>query len=228
MCSYKRLFQWLVVAQFALIGILVFRQHAPEAEHENLGGTDQLLQLRSVPVPTIVLPTKHQLVNETSTTVSILKLSVLDDHSKVERRNESHLDDSASKSVFDSPIFHCSAEVAKKYRTVAGSSTLEDLQWCKQMHVARGVVIGRSWGGLSGPDRLKWEDRKCNELISVGSLQSCDQRYGWKFFENWRNKAVPVILGISNVTCSNNLKASSFCKVCKVNAFLYFGTQSCE
>ena len=76
-----------------------------------------------------------------------------------------------------------------------------------------GVIIGRSWGRLAGAHRSKWEEIKCNELISIGALQSCDQRYGWRFIDEWRNKVVPVVTGTSTVTCSSNLKESTFCKV---------------
>lgn len=46
-----------------------------------------------------------------------------------------------------------------------------------------------------------------------GSVKPCDQRYNWSFFNDWRDMRVPVVMGISNVFCSMNLEASTFCEV---------------
>ena len=76
------------------------------------------------------------------------------------------------------------------------------------------VNIGRSWGSLSKSDKQLWDTYKCNELLTIGKLQSCDQRWGWNYFKDWSDNAVNVVEGsISNVTCMKDLKTSTFCQV---------------
>lgn len=58
---------------------------------------------------------------------------------------------------------------------------------------------------------------KCNELLNVGKLQSCDQRWGWSFLSEWVARSLPVVQGVSNVTCARDVKSSVFCQVLTVD-----------
>jgi hypothetical protein len=102
--------------------------------------------------------------------------------------------------------------VEQAYRTAAGDFA-KSLGWCKLKQQNNHVAIGRSWGSLSKADKHQWDEFKCNELLSVGKLQSCNQRWGWGFFSEWLRNAVQVVQGVSNVTCARDIKTSSFCQV---------------
>lgn len=106
----------------------------------------------------------------------------------------------------------CPIEVERKYGT-ADTNWRDNLNWCKIKMESNHVSIGRSWGSLSRSDKQQWDLYMCNELVSVGRLQSCDQRWGWGFLNEWRAAAVPVVQGVSNVTCARDIKTSIFCKV---------------
>lgn len=103
----------------------------------------------------------------------------------------------------------CDKNISTIYHGLEQSSSLS---WCKAAKSNNNVVIGRSWGSLSKGDKEKWDMNGCNELIKIGRLQSCDEKYGWGFLDSWRNNTKQIVTGISSVVCARNLKSSSFCR----------------
>jgi hypothetical protein len=89
----------------------------------------------------------------------------------------------------------------------------ENKKWCNSMIAAHKVQIGRNWGSLSKPQQMMWDTKKCNELLNVGTLLSCDERYGWKYFENWLKNKKIIFSNSSNVECIQDFKTSGYCKV---------------
>lgn len=114
----------------------------------------------------------------------------------------------------------CSRELELKYGTSSGSNWQENLKWCEKKKDLHHVSIGRSWGSLSKLDKQQWDLYKCNELMSVGKLQSCDQRWGWGAFREWLGNAVPVVQGVSKVNCARDYKTSIFCQVCMYYTYI--------
>lgn len=125
-----------------------------------------------------------------------------------------------------SSSIHCPADVHKSYAQVPmakaadGSSlgTPESLmQWCTGKRAQHNVAVGRSWGSLSRNDRMEWDRRRCNELLTRGKLQTCDEQWGWAYFETWRknfkNVLAPSSVHGSNVTCIVDYKTTSYCEV---------------
>ena len=95
----------------------------------------------------------------------------------------------------------------------AGSNE-QDVSWCKKTKSDHGVVFGKSFGTMPRDQQKKWEQLKCNELIRLGRHQSCDQRRGWSFFENWLAKTRLLTSGgVSAVNCSVNMKSATFCRM---------------
>jgi hypothetical protein len=106
----------------------------------------------------------------------------------------------------------CPVAMEKAYATANGNSA-DALTWCQAQRNRYNVVIGHSWGSLPRSHKDQWDKNKCNELLNVGRLQSCDQRWGWSFLSEWVARSVPVVQGLSNVTCARDVKSSLFCQV---------------
>jgi len=131
---------------------------------------------------------------------------------------------SSSSSIDSIPAsFHCPASTNAAYSTVGKELTETDaasdnLQWCKESRDHFNVVLGRSWGALPRDRQKLWDVRKCNELLALGKLQSCDQRFGWPFITEWleKPKINSIIKGFSDVSCASNVKASTFCRLVNV------------
>ena len=68
--------------------------------------------------------------------------------------------------------------------------------------------------GKPGPNdkRKTWDKFRCNEILKIGKCLSCDERYGWKYMNDWINKKRNIINGISNITCATNLNINKFNK----------------
>lgn len=108
--------------------------------------------------------------------------------------------------------YSCPASIEKMYRTAAESATFElDLAFCRNAIGKRGVVVGKSWGQLNKVEQKRWDTVQCNEIMNAGKLLSCNERWGWAMLENWLSKPYNLVTGVSNVTCSENEKASQFC-----------------
>jgi hypothetical protein len=104
-----------------------------------------------------------------------------------------------------------------QYASLANAeSSLLNLKWCKDTQNRHGVRIGRSWGSLSGDNRRAWEDKRCNELLALGTVQSCSQRWGWDWFTYWMNSSVPIFQGGSEVSCGVDVKTTTFCQMKEV------------
>lgn len=80
----------------------------------------------------------------------------------------------------------CAASVSQKYLSDSGEkNSAKDVEWCKNAQNSFGVIFGKSFGTMPKDQQKRWEKMKCNELIKLGKHQSCDQRWGWGFLENW-------------------------------------------
>eukprot|EP01040_Poterioochromonas_malhamensis_P014623 gene14623-16212_t len=110
----------------------------------------------------------------------------------------------------------CPAAISERYATI-DESTLEEMRkntkWCKDKIRMHGVKIGRSWGTLPRGDQQQWDSRKCNEILNLGTVQSCDERYGWKWFEKWLKNKKNVFESGSTVKCIQDYKTTSYCKM---------------
>lgn len=62
---------------------------------------------------------------------------------------------------------------------------------------------------------MMWDEKKCNEWLAIGQLQSCNERYGWARLAAWEANRKQVFSGSSDVSCMVDFKSSSFCKVNK-------------
>eukprot|EP01040_Poterioochromonas_malhamensis_P008006 gene8006-8654_t len=89
----------------------------------------------------------------------------------------------------------------------------KNTKWCKDKIRMHGVKIGRSWGTLPRGDQQQWDSRKCNEILNLGTVQSCDERYGWKWFEKWLKNKKNVFESGSTVKCIQDYKTTSYCKM---------------
>lgn len=118
----------------------------------------------------------------------------------------------------------CPADMVARYDQVPNGQqgARSDLEWCRRMVSQHRVSIGRSWGTLGRQEKLLWDQKKCNELVSLGKVQTCDERWGFKWFQNWASKKYESFYGGSNVTCIADLKTTTYCQV-KIPSFtLYF------
>lgn len=114
----------------------------------------------------------------------------------------------------------CLDETYSAYRSAGNQDSQQIYDWCKAMKSRHHVQLGRSWGTLQKGDRARWDKEKCNELITLGKLQSCNERWGWGSFANWRNHTVQIIGGrggkpsedASDVNCAIDIKQSTFCR----------------
>lgn len=128
---------------------------------------------------------------------------------------------SQSTTILDSSI-HCPKEVADKYNQVPGGEKGGDnMAWCQEKKSQHRVSIGRSWGSLSRGLRKEWDARRCNELLSMGKLQTCSEQWGWTWFDLWRENLKAAIqpaeskgtrLG-SEVQCIVDYKTTTYCDV---------------
>jgi hypothetical protein len=89
----------------------------------------------------------------------------------------------------------------------------ENKQWCNNAIKNHRVRIGHSWGTLSRNDQMLWDTKKCNELLNIGNLQTCEERYGWKYFEKWLKTKKYLFEKASKIQCIHDYKTSGFCKV---------------
>ncbi len=113
----------------------------------------------------------------------------------------------------------CSQETYDAYRS-EGKGSMNMLEWCRKTQSLYNVVLGRSWGSLPRNLRLAWDNNKCNELLTVGKLQSCHERWGWGSFDLWRANTKTVVNGPGNaeavessrVDCAVDIKTSTFCR----------------
>ena len=111
----------------------------------------------------------------------------------------------------------CPASVSEAYALpdeVDGAH--KGLSWCKQMKSKYGVILGRSWGGLPRDAQKEWDRSKCNEQLKLGKLQSCEERWGWSYLNNWLKTARTLVRGLSTVTCGSEIKTSTFCRYANV------------
>lgn len=107
----------------------------------------------------------------------------------------------------------CPLHVSRAYASNdPSSSALQDMEWCESSRATYNVVIGRSWGGLPPPKRKEWDTRSCNDLLKLGKLQTCDERYGWSFNRDWLRNMRVIVSGQSSVKCATNLKTTAYCQ----------------
>jgi hypothetical protein len=79
------------------------------------------------------------------------------------------------------------------------------------------VEVGRSWGSLTKSMQNDWDKENCNELLGVGKTLSCDERWGWQAFSNWRQNKQLIVSGQSDVECIKDVKTSTFCRMSNVS-----------
>ena len=110
---------------------------------------------------------------------------------------------------------NCPSSVSDLYRKNESSlnSNGLGLKWCEDKRDSFNVVLGRNWGGLPREMQIMWDEAKCNELLVLNKLQTCDERWGWKSFDDWRANVKTYIAGQSSVICASNLKTSTFCRL---------------
>mgnify|MGYP006444236339 FL=1 len=90
-------------------------------------------------------------------------------------------------------LLRCPASVNERYSAPTTSRGGKSKAWCMTMKSRHNVIMGKSWGSMYREDQKRWDSAKCNELIKLGKLQTCDERYGWQFMKQWRNKLSNVI-----------------------------------
>ena len=111
-------------------------------------------------------------------------------------------------------LIMCGASVKEAYNeSPTHISGGKSVKWCKQMQENYEVILGRSWGHLPKNMQKIWDGSKCNELLKRGKIQSCDERYGWSFLNNWRKEFVRAVDGYSKIDCIEELKSSTFCRM---------------
>ena len=124
---------------------------------------------------------------------------------------------SVSYAVYGANLSSCPSSVSESYALpdeVDGAH--KGLSWCKQMKSNYGVILGRSWGGLPREAQKEWDRSKCNEQLKLGKLQSCEERWGWSYLNNWLKSARTLVRGQSTVTCGSEIKTSTFCRYANV------------
>ena len=112
----------------------------------------------------------------------------------------------------------CNETIANKYTSQYPYGNGVNLDWCAKTQKQYGTVIGKRWGPMSKETRDKWTRGQCSEYLTVGLAQTCYERWGWPFFEQWisdrelivRGKDVAVS-GDSNMECITSIKANNFC-----------------
>lgn len=92
------------------------------------------------------------------------------------------------------------------------SKQKNNLNWCQTSRDKYKVVIGLSWGGLPSNLRKEWDINGCNDLLKLGKLQTCNEKFGWNFFTDWIAKKETIIDGKSTVKCAPNLQSTIFCQ----------------
>ena len=115
-----------------------------------------------------------------------------------------------------------------KGNNIKGAQTRE---WCIDKLQTHKISMGRSYGTMKRPDQKLWEISKCAEMIKLGKMQTCEERYGWSYLKQWRSKLIHVIRPSTNmestsstptsttpyqdsdVKCIEELKTPTFCKM---------------
>ena len=129
-----------------------------------------------------VIPVEANQVSSTTTGASSIRTHRSSSHPK-----QSYALDQA---------IQCAASVSQKYLSDSGTkNSANDVEWCKNAQTSFGVIFGKSFGTMPKDQQKKWEKLKCNELIKLGKHQSCDQRWGWGFFDNWLANTHKVVMG---------------------------------
>lgn len=131
---------------------------------------------------------------------------------------------SHSEDVFLSDKFisdkSCPNSVHESY-SIINASNKKNIDWCIETKNKFNVQVGRSWGALPKSLKIIWDSNSCNELISIGKLQSCDERWGYPMFSEWldHKKMSHIIKGenkdafLSDVKCASNMKANTLCQL---------------
>ena len=79
----------------------------------------------------------------------------------------------------------CSESVVKKYHSPYTYGAGVTLDWCVSTQQQYGTVIGKKWGPMTKETRDTWTKGQCTELLLIGKVQTCYERWGWPFFEQW-------------------------------------------
>ena len=110
----------------------------------------------------------------------------------------------------------CPSSVSEAYKVPDALDGKKDLAWCRAMKSTHQVMLGRSWGSLPRDKQREWDKSKCNEQLVTGKLQSCEERWGWSYFNSWLNSAHTLVSGQSTVVCGSDIKTATFCKYSNV------------
>jgi hypothetical protein len=161
---------------------------------------------------------RHEIISENH------KISNIIQQSSNKRSQDFNIKLSKENSILSNSIT-CPQSMLTRYQEVPNADAITaDLKWCQQTAARSGVKIGRSWGSLGPDGRFQWDEKKCNELLSLGKLQACSERFGWDYYENWMNHTFDVLIGGSRVTCMVDVKTTTYCKVSF--CFFYIALQS--
>jgi hypothetical protein len=129
-----------------------------------------------------------------------------------------------SEDVFLSDKFlsdnSCPASLHESYSNI-NKSNKKNIDWCIETKNKFNVKIGVSWGAMPKAMKIIWDTNSCNELISIGKLQSCDERWGYPMFSEWldHKKIIHIIKGenkdafLSDVKCASNMKSNTLCQL---------------
>ncbi|RYG69100.1 hypothetical protein EON64_03550 [archaeon] len=114
-------------------------------------------------------------------------------------------------------LIKCPASVSEQYAGASSTSSQKagsDKAWCQNAVSNRGVRVGHSWGSLNKREKDEWEERHCNEYVQTGLQLTCNEKWGWKWLQNWKQNAHQIVSSDSNVKCFvDKIRTSTYCEV---------------
>lgn len=140
----------------------------------------------------------------------------------LQKSNDIHIDNHHVVDIYSQLVSvknQCPISIKEKYALESEANSVDsssDLQWCQSSRDSYNVQIGRSWGNLPSNFRKKWDEIGCNDLLKLGKLQTCDERFGWKYFTDWLENIKLFVAGksenLSQINCATSLKTNVYCQ----------------
>jgi hypothetical protein len=107
----------------------------------------------------------------------------------------------------------CSQEIVNQLAKPRLSQ--DDIDWCKYALSPSGgnVQVGKSWGTLKHPERVRFDKLDCNS-VSTGKNPSCDDTWGDRHVQLWRKQPSQTIdcsPSPSSIQCYKNENNDQYC-----------------